>query len=135
MPNRTVCDVLSEMRTCYKTRNFSYLQSLIEELQTMANRMEAKLWDQKEFEHREKEYRKQKQELKYKDSSTFSVEEYEKLKIKCEKFREALESVASFDNDDFIDGEILMYYERDDLVDTLVEDTIIVREVLEEYSE
>ena len=43
MPYRTICDVLNEMRSCYKTRNFSYLPGLIEELQTMGNRMEAAL--------------------------------------------------------------------------------------------
>ena len=51
MPNRTVCAVLDEMRKCHKTRNFAYLDSLIEEVQSLANRMEAKLWDQKDYEH------------------------------------------------------------------------------------
>lgn len=40
---RTLCDVLEEMRTCCTTLNFSYLNSLIEEAQTMGNRMEAAL--------------------------------------------------------------------------------------------
>ena len=40
---RTMCDVLSEMRTCYKTYNFAILSSLIEEAQIMANRMESKI--------------------------------------------------------------------------------------------
>ncbi len=44
-PNRTVCDVLSEMRECYKTHNFSYMLGLIEEVQSMANRMESALSD------------------------------------------------------------------------------------------
>ena len=48
MPNRTVCSVLSEMRDCIKTSNFSYLAGLIEETQTLVNRMEAALWDQRE---------------------------------------------------------------------------------------
>lgn len=47
--NRTLCDVLEEMRKAYETRNFSYLPGLIEEAQTMGNRMERGLWDQKEF--------------------------------------------------------------------------------------
>jgi hypothetical protein len=51
MPNRTICGVLEEMRKCYETRNFSYMNSLIEEIQSMANRMEAKLWDQKDFDY------------------------------------------------------------------------------------
>lgn len=42
-PNRTLCDVLREMRECYNSRNFSHLLGLIEEAQTMGNRMEAGL--------------------------------------------------------------------------------------------
>lgn len=37
---RTLCSVLENMRKCYKTRNFSYLPSLIEEGQYRAERME-----------------------------------------------------------------------------------------------
>ena len=48
--NRFLCDVLSEMRECVKTLNFSYLLGLIEEAQTLASRMEAKLYDIKDFE-------------------------------------------------------------------------------------
>ena len=51
-PNRTICDVLEELRQCYKTRNFSYMPGLIEEAQSMANRMEAALWDQNDFKSR-----------------------------------------------------------------------------------
>lgn len=43
--NRTLCDVLSEMRDAYETRNFSYLLGLINEAQSFGNRMEAKLND------------------------------------------------------------------------------------------
>ena len=45
MPNRFVCDVLKEMRKCSETANYSYLAGLIEEAQTMFNRMEARLED------------------------------------------------------------------------------------------
>jgi DNA helicase TIP49 (TBP-interacting protein) len=45
-----MCDVLYEMREAYKTRNFSYLKGLIEEAQTYANRMEAKLEQVKDIE-------------------------------------------------------------------------------------
>lgn len=51
MPNRTLCEVLNEMRTCYETRNFSYLKGLIEEAQSMGNRMEAALGDKRDLEH------------------------------------------------------------------------------------
>jgi 5-bromo-4-chloroindolyl phosphate hydrolysis protein len=43
--NRTLCDVLNEMRKCHKTRNYSILLSLIEEAQSMGNRMESGLHD------------------------------------------------------------------------------------------
>lgn len=43
--NRTLCDVLDEMRKCIKTQNYSYLPSLIEEAQSMGNRMESGLAD------------------------------------------------------------------------------------------
>lgn len=51
-PNRTICDVLEELRQCYKTRNFSYMPGLVEEAQSMANRMEAALWDQSDLKSR-----------------------------------------------------------------------------------
>lgn len=41
--HRTACKALEEMRDAYRTRNFSYLLGLIEELQSMVNRMEAGL--------------------------------------------------------------------------------------------
>ena len=50
MINRMMCDVLEEMRECTKTLNFSYLLGLIEEAQSLGNRMEAKLYDIKDYE-------------------------------------------------------------------------------------
>lgn len=64
MPNRTCCDVLEEMRKCLKTMNFSYLEGLIEEAQTMANRMESALWDQADYRHKMKELKEAKEEIK-----------------------------------------------------------------------
>ena len=55
---RTLCDVLEEMRQCVKTLNFSYLTSLIEEGQSMGNRMEAKLETMKEYESLLKEIKR-----------------------------------------------------------------------------
>ena len=49
MPNRLLCDVLDEMRDCVKTSNFSYLSGLIEEAQSLGSRMEAHLYDIKDF--------------------------------------------------------------------------------------
>ena len=43
--NRTMCDVLSEMRQGYETRSFGHLNGLIEEAQSAANRMEAAIGD------------------------------------------------------------------------------------------
>jgi len=55
--NRTLCDVLQEMRICYKTRNFAPLMGLIEEAQTYGNRMEAKLYDVREYENIKERYK------------------------------------------------------------------------------
>ena len=53
MPNRTLCDVLREMRDYVKAMdpavNPRVLNSLIEEVQIMGNRMEAALWDQRDI--------------------------------------------------------------------------------------
>lgn len=48
-PNRTLCQVLDEVRTCCETLNFSYLKGLIEEIQVMGNRMESALYDKKDI--------------------------------------------------------------------------------------
>lgn len=60
--NRTICCVLEEMRSLDKTKNYSSLLGLIEEAQTMANRMEAGLEYKKDIEsfyNKKKELRKQ----------------------------------------------------------------------------
>ncbi len=44
-PNRFLCSVFDDMRSCIKTLNFSYLNALIEEAQMLANKMEAALED------------------------------------------------------------------------------------------
>lgn len=61
--NRYVCDVLSEMRKCHETRNYSILLSLIEEVQTMVNRMEAGLGDAKDLKSLSEERSKLKAEV------------------------------------------------------------------------
>jgi len=53
-----MCEVLEEMRVCNKTRNYSYLLGLIEEVQTMGNRMEAKLEEGKDYSYRRKQLKK-----------------------------------------------------------------------------
>ncbi len=49
-PNRTVCDVLTDMRKCNETKNYSLLGALIEEVQILANRMESGLQDKSSLE-------------------------------------------------------------------------------------
>jgi len=70
MANRYLCDVLNEMRECNKTLNFSYLLGLIEEAQTLANRMESKLFDIKDYERLHEDIvnlKKQKKKLEEKN--------------------------------------------------------------------
>lgn len=67
MPNRTLCNVLEEMRKCYETRNFSGIMGLIEEAQSMGNRMEASLYDKHDMlavQKKIKELKKERDELK-----------------------------------------------------------------------
>ena len=66
-PNRTMCDVLEEMRSCCKTLNFCGLIGLIEEAQSFANRMEAALEDKRDirgYTKRRSELRKELRELR-----------------------------------------------------------------------
>ena len=64
MSNRYICSVLDEMRDCVKTSNFSYLSGLIEEAQSLANRMESRLYEIKDFERLHEDIRKLKAEKK-----------------------------------------------------------------------
>jgi hypothetical protein len=61
--NRYICDVLEEMRTSTKTLNFAMIPSLIEEVQTMANRMEMALADMKDLERLKMSIVEKKEEL------------------------------------------------------------------------
>jgi len=63
MPNRTICSVFNEMRKAHKTRNYSYLPGLIEEAQSMANRMEEALYDQNDLRYARVEYKKLKKQI------------------------------------------------------------------------
>jgi len=64
MPNRFICEVFTEMRSCHRTRNYSYLTGLIEEAQSLANRMEAGLSDSRDFEYLREQVSKLKKEKK-----------------------------------------------------------------------
>ena len=78
MPNRLGCNVLDEMRECSKTRHFSYLDGLIEEVQVLVNRMESKLMDQKELDELNERIRESKNDLaRLKQSIKLAEEELE----------------------------------------------------------
>ena len=55
--NRTICGVFEEMRSCNETRNYSYLLGLVEEAQSMANKMESKIDLIKDFEEMKDKYK------------------------------------------------------------------------------
>jgi uncharacterized protein Yka (UPF0111/DUF47 family) len=77
--NRYVCDVLDEMRTSVKTLNFAMIPSLIEEVQTMANRMEMALSDLKDLKLLKEEIVDKKEEL---ESLKDQIKNFEKKKKK-----------------------------------------------------
>ena len=75
MPNRYICTVLDEMRECVKTTNFSYLPGLIEEAQSLANRMESHLYDIKDFNRLHKDIKDLKKEKKKLEEKVEELEE------------------------------------------------------------
>lgn len=62
--NRTLCDVLEEMRKCCITSNYSYLPGLIEEAQSMGNRMEAGLGEKRDLAQWRKEWAEGRNDIK-----------------------------------------------------------------------
>lgn len=86
MGNRYICDVLSEMRTCNETRNYGSLLGLIEECQTLANRMEAGLSDKRNvlsYEQRRPILKDEITELEWKKEEL--EEQVRKLEFKIKK--------------------------------------------------
>ena len=75
MPNRLLCDVLGEMRDCVKTSNFSYLSGLIEEAQSLGSRMEAHLYDIKDFNRLHKDIKVLKKKKKKLEEKVEELEE------------------------------------------------------------
>jgi len=63
-PNRTACDILEEMRKADETKNYSYLKGLIEEMQMVASRMEAGLYDKGDVKDWSKKRSKLKDDIK-----------------------------------------------------------------------
>ncbi len=78
--NRYVCDVLEEMRTSVKTLNFAMIPSLIEEVQTMANRMEMALEDMKDLKTLKNEIVDKKEELESLKDEIRKIEKKKKKK-------------------------------------------------------
>ena len=64
MTNRTICDILVELRKCDETKNYSYFLSLLEEIQSAANRMEAALGEAFDYEELIEKRRKLKDVMK-----------------------------------------------------------------------
>ena len=64
MTNRYICTILTEMRNCDSTRNYSYILGLIEEAQSAANRMESALEDYGDIGYVTEELSKLKKELR-----------------------------------------------------------------------
>jgi hypothetical protein len=83
MPMRYLCDVLEEMRKCYKTRNFASLLGLIEEAQTLGNRMEAGLGERKSYQTWHNKVKREKEEYRK------LLEETNKLRKKAGKPKKA----------------------------------------------
>lgn len=63
-PNRLVCSVLEEMRALDKAKNYGSLLGLIEEVQTLVNRMESALSDKRDIKEWSEKRRKLKKEVK-----------------------------------------------------------------------
>jgi peptidoglycan hydrolase CwlO-like protein len=55
MLHRYMCDALDELRKLYETRNFSPMLGLIEEIQSMGNRMESRIHQVHDWEEYDKE--------------------------------------------------------------------------------
>jgi cell shape-determining protein MreC len=77
MPNRLLCTVFDEMRECVKTSNFSYLSGLIEEAQSLGNRMESHLYDIKDLNRLHKDIKALKKKKKKLKEEVEEVEEVE----------------------------------------------------------
>ncbi len=98
MLNRTLCGVLEEMREQYKTRNFAGLLGLIEEAQSMGNRMEAALSDQKSYKTLEERQRKLGKHLKKVNKTLKEAKELAKendLDDVVKELKKAMKTISS----------------------------------------
>jgi hypothetical protein len=84
--NRTLCEVLEEMRKLDKAKNYSGLAGLIEEAQSMGNRMEAGLSDSKDLLKLSKDTSKARKLFKK------EKKRYEKMKKKADSLKSKAKS-------------------------------------------
>jgi hypothetical protein len=82
MPSRYVCEVLTEIRECTKTLRFDRLPGLIEEVQTLVNRMEARLNDYSSMKYDLQRAR----ELKQRIAQLKSTEQFLEANLKLPEF-------------------------------------------------
>jgi len=80
--NRTLCSVLEEMRKANESRNYSYLGGLIEEAQSMGNKMEAGLEDKDQHKIMLEDKAKLKKEIKELEAKKKELKDGEKKAIR-----------------------------------------------------
>jgi len=90
-PERTMCEVLNEMRKSFESRNFAGLLGLVEEVQTMGNRMEAAIEEKKKYQQ-------------YHEEAKAKYDEYEKFRKKVNKLKEEIKELE--ERRDELKGEI-----------------------------
>lgn len=78
--NRFLCDVLDDMLKCDKTKNYSMIESLVEEARMLGRRMETALADQKDLKRLSEDTAKARKKFK-------------KLKAECEKLESQIEDL------------------------------------------
>lgn len=82
-PLRTWCNIIDDLKSCYRTRNFSYVLGLLEELQYAGDKMEAALEGKKDL----KDWAERRSDLNH---------EIEELEIKRKKLEREIEDLTSF---------------------------------------
>ena len=84
---RYLCEVLEEIRNCYKTYNFSPILGLVEEVQTMGSRMEAALGEKKDY-------------FYWKDEHKVAKQRGEKLRKKIKKLENRISELEEQEDDE-----------------------------------
>lgn len=86
-PARTICATLEDMRSAVKTLNFYMIPGLIEEVQILANRMEANLDTEQSYEDRRKKLREVNDEIKEKKQELETLKRELKLTEKIKELK------------------------------------------------